>query len=64
MEPNISSQHVVSLHCSITKTERNISVHSYLDDFQQTGSSLVVEAVALVTEGQTCIGALSENELI
>lgn len=33
-------------------------------DVQQAGSSLVIEIVALVTGGQTCSGALSENELI
>lgn len=54
----------MSLHLSITKTEHNISVHSQLDDFQQPGSSLAIEAIALVTGGQTCSGAFSENELI
>lgn len=37
---------------------------SLLDDFQQAGSSLVIEAVALVTGGRICSGAHSENELI
>lgn len=63
MEPNILSQDVVCLLCSITKTKLNIPVPSQ-SDVQQAGSSLVIEIVALVTGGQTCSGALSENELI
>lgn len=48
------------LHHSTTKSEHNLSVHLQLE--QQEGSSSVIEDVALITGGQNCSGALSQNE--